>query len=140
MYLALGNTEAQVITVEGNVQLVKIASDSFSTAGLQNITIINSRFDDVMPRLVSSIRGNVLIFIDGNHTFEATIRYFNLFRDIPGNSIILILDDINWSRNMRLAWKKIKNSHGAGLKIDMYHMGILFKIAGLSEQNLQICY
>jgi predicted O-methyltransferase YrrM len=140
MYMALGNPDAEVLSVEGNKQLVKAAAISFNEAGLKNITIINKQFDNVLPQLLVSIKSNVMIFIDGNHTYEATIRYFNSFKDIPCNSVILIFDDINWSNDMMRAWKKIRNSGSNRLLIDLYQMGIIFKISGLSEQNLQIFY
>jgi len=81
-----------------------------------------------------------MIFVDGNHTYKATVRYFNAFKGIHCNSIIMIFDDINWSNDMLRAWKKIRNSSNTGIIIDLYRMGIIFKFPGLSEQYLQIFY
>jgi len=140
LYLALGNPDAGIITVEGNTQLVKVATNCFSQASLKNITVINQQFDNVLSQLVSSVKSNVMIFIDGNHTCEATLRYFDAFIGTTGNPVIMIFDDINWSDDMMRGWKKIRNSDHTGLKIDLFQMGIIFKIHGLSEQNLQIFY
>jgi predicted O-methyltransferase YrrM len=140
LYMALGNPDAGVLTVEGNTQLVKTATCCVNEAGLKNVTIINKEFDNVLKQLISSLKDNVMIFIDGNHTYEATIRYFNSLKGICSSSVIMIFDDINWSDEMMQAWKEIRNSRNTGLKIDLFKMGILFKIPGLSEQNLQIFY
>jgi len=130
MYLALGNSHARVITVEGNPQLAEIASKSFNVNLFNNITLINSTFDLAIPHLVLEMTGKTLIFIDGNHTFDATLRYFELFGVRADSSTIFVFDDINWSGEMARVWKHISGSPVVGLKIDLFHMGIVFQGRG----------
>jgi len=127
MYLAMGNPKARVITIEGNPQLAEIAAKTFSVNRLDNITFINKTFDDVIFQLIPDINRSVLIYIDGNHTREATLKYFELFGKIPVSSTILVFDDINWSIGMMQAWKSIIGSPHAGVIVDLFDMGILFQ-------------
>jgi len=140
MYLAMGNPLARVITVEGNPQLAEIASKSFAAKKLNNITLINSTFDDALTRLIPEINTNTLVFIDGNHTFKATMRYFDVFGRIADGTNIMVFDDINWSQEMMLAWKNISESEHAGVLIDLFHMGILFQGWGCDKQKFRLWY
>ncbi len=79
MYLALGNPQARVITVEGNPQLAEMAYKNFAANNFNNITLINSTFENAITQLNREINSRTLVFIDGNHTLQATLQYFDLF-------------------------------------------------------------
>ena len=74
--------DAEVITVEGNPHLAELASQNFRINRIKNITVINSSFDDVLPQLANYIKPGDLVYIDGNHTAEATWRYYYSFYGI----------------------------------------------------------
>ena len=126
LYLASGNREAEVITVEGNPRLAEIASGNFRKAGLKNVTVINSTFDEALSEIIKDLSSGLLIYIDGNHTKEATLRYYSVFATQFGINPILIFDDINWSKEMRGAWKIISQQAPGGTLIDLFFMGICF--------------
>jgi len=138
-YLAAGNPKAEVITVEGNPHLADLASQNFRKDRVKNITIINSAFDDVLPKLVNYIIPGDLVYIDGNHTAEATWRYYLAFT-ANGKEPILVFDDINWSPGMRSTWKKICNHASHGIIIDLFHMGIYFNNLSEPTQIFRINY
>ncbi|HJZ41454.1 MAG TPA: class I SAM-dependent methyltransferase [Bacteroidales bacterium] len=140
LYLALGNREARVITVESNPQLAGLAEIEFCTAGLENIILINSRFEDVLPDLPEVTNERVLVFIDGNHRLESTVAYYNLISKKWGKGCIIIFDDINWSGEMRLAWKRIKDLTNNAFTADLFYMGIIFSDEGMSGQNFHVRY
>ena len=138
-YLATGNPHAEVITVEGNPHLAELASRNFRINRIKNITVINSSFDDVLPQLVKYIRPGDIVYIDGNHTSEATWRYYSAFT-ATGKNPILVFDDINWSQDMRSAWKKICSHASQGIFIDLFHMGIYFNNLQVPKQIFPINY
>jgi predicted O-methyltransferase YrrM len=138
-YLATGNPNAEVITVEGNPLLAELASKNFRINRIKNITVINSSFDDVLPQLANYIKPGDLVYIDGNHTAEATWRYYTAFT-ATGKDPILIFDDINWSNGMRAAWRKIQSYAGQGTIIDLFHMGIYFSNIKTPRQIFRINY
>ena len=125
MYLALGNPSAKVITIEGNPVLAAIAEENFRKAGLENICIVTGRFDDVLPGIIKNCAGNLMVFIDGNHTFEATLRYCGMFTSIIGFKGVIIIDDINWSAGMMSAWETICSFYEKAVHVNLFNMGIL---------------
>ena len=138
-YLATGSPHSEVITVEGNPYLAELASQNFRINRIKNITVINSSFDDVLPQLVNYIKPGDIVYIDGNHTSEATWRYFSAFTAMDKKPI-LVFDDINWSHDMRSVWKKIRSHAMQGIIIDMFHMGIYFKNLSVPKQIIRISY
>ena len=51
-----------------------------------------------------------MVFIDGNHSEDATIRYFEESIKYSDQKTILIFDDIHWSSGMEKAWDYIRKS------------------------------
>ena len=137
LYLAMGNPDTRVFTVEGNSMLSGLAGKCFSECKLNNITVFNGSFDEVLPDILTRVSGNVLAFIDGNHTYEATLHYFHLLNTSVKN-ITLVFDDINWSAEMRSAWKEIENSPETGTTVDLFQMGIVFQ--GNRKMNAALWY
>jgi predicted O-methyltransferase YrrM len=138
-YLAAGNPGAELITVEGNSQLAALASRNFRRSKFKNITVINSSFDDVLQQLVNYMGRETFVFIDGNHTADATLRYFNAFAG-SGKNPVLVFDDINWSSEMRSAWRQIRSQVKSGIIIDLFYMGIYFDRPDLPFQLIRINY
>ena len=48
-----------------------------------------------------------LIFFDGNHSKDATLKYFNWALESHHRDAIFIFDDIYWSLEMKQAWLEI---------------------------------
>jgi hypothetical protein len=93
----------------------------------------------VLPQLIEYIGPGDMVYIDGNHTAEATWRYFSAFTAM-GKNPILVFDDINWSHDMRSAWKKIRSHASQGIIIDLFHMGIYFNNLQVPKQIFRINY
>lgn len=125
-YLASGNNNAKVITMEGSPHVAAIARKNFEWLQLKNISVIEGNFDETLPKLISSTQTADFVFIDGNHRKEPTIRYFEqLLPKISSNSIF-IFDDIHWSKEMEEAWETIKQHDAVTLSIDLFFIGIIF--------------
>jgi predicted O-methyltransferase YrrM len=125
--------------VEGNPKLAELASQNFRINRIKNITVINSSFDDVLPQLANYIGPGDMVYIDGNHTAEATWRYYSAFT-AKGKNPILVFDDINWSHDMRSVWKKIHSHASQGIIIDLFHMGIYFNNIQSPKQIFRFNY
>ncbi len=82
----------------------------------------------------------VLVFIDGNHRKEPVIRYFNQVADMSDNNTVVIIDDINSSREMADAWSEIKNHKNVTMSVDIFSMGIVFFRKGLNHLNYVVRY
>ncbi len=126
MYLAASCPEATVITMEGCKEISDIASGNFKEAGLKNIRPLNGSFEELLPRIKSESITPGLVFIDGNHRKEPVMRYFRQVADMSGDNTVVIIDDINLSREMAEAWSEIKSHKNVTLSVDIFKMGIVF--------------
>jgi predicted O-methyltransferase YrrM len=138
LYLAAGNPKARLITIEADPQLSATASEGFRMLGYQNITALNQTFRKALETIKEMELRNTLIFIDGEHTYEATLHYFNTCLCLKATSLILVFDDIRWSPEMFRAWKMIMQSPEAGITIDLFRMGIVFP--GKSTRKISLWY
>ena len=121
--LSLGNENANIITIEGCPETVKVAQHYFDRFQLHNIDLRLNNFEDELSHLNESFD---LIFVDGNHNKKATLEYFNtLMQHVHSNSII-IFDDIYWSKEMTTAWNIIKQHPKVTVSIDTFYWGIIF--------------
>ncbi|MDE1192800.1 MAG: class I SAM-dependent methyltransferase [Arachidicoccus sp.] len=129
-YLSFGNQTAQVFTMEGAKQITKVAKTNFEKLGLNNIKLIEGNFDNTLPSFIQQLKQQNLqldfIFIDGNHRYEPTVRYFNDLLQVVNDNTILIFDDIHWSEEMERAWKEILLNERITLSIDLFFIGIVF--------------
>lgn len=140
MYLAASCAEATVITMEGCKETSDIASGNFKEAGLTNIRLMNGSFEGLLPSLRSESITPGLVFIDGNHRKESVIRYFSQVADMSYKNTVVIIDDINSSREMAEAWSEIRNHRDVTLSIDIFRMGIVFFRQGLNHFNYVVRY
>ncbi|SFN32747.1 O-methyltransferase [Salegentibacter flavus] len=67
-----------------------------------------------------------LIYFDGHHTKEATLKYFELLLPSAHNDSVFVFDDIHWSRGMEEAWEIIKKHPEVRVSIDTFHLGMIF--------------
>ena len=129
-YLASGNEQARVITMEGAPAVAGVARDNFRQLGLRNIGLVEGNFDLTLPKVLETCKesGVDFAFIDGNHRYEPTIQYFKQLLAHTGENSIVILDDIHWSEEMEKAWAEVQNHEAVTMTIDLFFIGIvLFK-------------
>jgi len=133
-YMALASYDNKVVTVEGS-EVLDIALANFEKLGLPNVTGIQGDFHDNLENTL--VNGDLidLIYIDGNHTYQATINYFNFYLRHMGDDSFLIFDDIHWSEEMEKAWSEIAASPSVNLSMDLYQMGIVLKKPGQAKQH-----
>lgn len=124
-YLKAGSPSASVHTIEGAKALYDLAGEHFKELNL-SITQYHGLFDAILEDIPSVIEQAELVYIDGDHTYEGTLRYFKkLWNEGPPNQII-VMDDINWSKGMRKAWAEIKAAYDCS-SINLYKLGIVIK-------------
>lgn len=125
-YLAAANHNGLVITMEGAPEIAKQAERHFQHIGLHNIEQIVGNFDETLSNVLQKNKILDFVFIDGNHRFEPTIRYFNMLKPNLHENSVLVFDDIHWSKEMELAWAAIKEDDSVTLTIDLFFIGLVF--------------
>ncbi|MDN3643630.1 class I SAM-dependent methyltransferase [Lutimonas halocynthiae] len=136
-YMALGAPKANITTLEGCPATAQIAKENFEKLNLKNIEVKIGEFDQSLDQLHHN-HAYDLIFFDGNHQKEATIRYFKKCLELAHEKSVFIFDDIHWSKGMEAAWEKIKNHEKVSMSVDTYKWGLVFFSKGREKQHFTI--
>jgi predicted O-methyltransferase YrrM len=140
LYMAASCADTKVCTIEGCPAIAGIARQNFVEAGLNNIKILEGPFDEILPGFATTGVKPGLVFIDGNHRKAPVIKYFNQIAEFSDNKTVIIIDDINYSKEMAEAWDEIKLHKKVSVSIDIFRMGILFFREGINHNNYIIRY
>lgn len=125
-YLASGNADAKVCTIEGAPSIADIARKTFTRLELQNIELIEGDFDNTLTAVLARTGKIDFAFVDGNHKKTPTLEYFRQLVNLSTPSTILVFDDIHWSAEMEEAWAAIQQDPAITLSIDLFFIGIVF--------------
>jgi predicted O-methyltransferase YrrM len=140
MYMATASPGSVVHTIEGCPSTAEIAKENFEYAGINNVHLINGSFDDIIPELRKKSVKPGLVFIDGNHRKEPTLKYFEEMADLSDKNNVIIIDDIHISEEMEEAWTLIKKHKKVTLTVDIFRMGFVFFREGMNRYNYVIKY
>lgn len=125
-YLAKANSKAAVYSLEGSKPLCEFAGKVLKNQNIENAKIIHGHFDETFHLLLKSLGTFDLLYIDGNHRYDATLRYFTEALKHKKTHSVIILDDIYWSKGMMKAWEEIQQHSDVTLSIDCFYFGLLF--------------
>jgi predicted O-methyltransferase YrrM len=140
-YLALGNPQGRVITIEGSPLIASKAVSNFQQLEITNVRVVPGIFEEVLDDVLKEMPFPDLVFIDGDHRYQPTINYFNKLLSHVRNDSMLIFDDIHWSREMEEAWKTISLHPEVRCTIDLFFIGIvLFRQEFREKQHFCIRY
>jgi predicted O-methyltransferase YrrM len=123
-YLAGVDTRDKVYTYEGCEAVAKIAKENWNVLGMNNISCL------VGPIDAEQLRGGLeyidVAFVDANHTYEASMKYFDVLAQKVHEKSVVVMDDIHHSEEMERAWKEICADERVTSTIDLYQMGLVF--------------
>ena len=125
-YLASAKTASTVVTMEGSKAISDVAKNNFTKLNLLNIQQVVGNFDETLPATIEKTGKLDLAFIDGNHRYEPTVRYYRQLLPAMHEYSVLIFDDIHWSKEMEQAWDEIKRDPLVMLSIDLFFIGLVF--------------
>jgi len=123
-YLAAPSERNTVQTYEGAEEVADVAMDVWRELGIRNIVPVIGNIDETLERYKA--KKTDLAFIDANHTYEATLRYFRQLLPSAAQHSIYVIDDIHHSPEMERAWKEIQAMQQVTSTIDCYHVGLVF--------------
>lgn len=124
-YLASADKKAKIHTIEGNPESVIWAKKNFKNLQLQNIYAHQGKIAEVLPGLLTSLKGLDLVYMDGHHDRDATLAYFDMIQPYLHENSIVILDDIYWSDGMKEAWEILTRKDTVTASINIYSKGFL---------------
>lgn len=140
MYQASAIPHGYMFSLEGNPDSAKIAKHNFEKLGFNHIQLVEGDFEKTIPMVLEQLPRVDYVFFDGNHSFDATLRYFEWCKAKAHNHTVFVFDDIRWSHEMEMAWNKITEDPSVTVTIDIYAMGIVFFRQEQVKENFVIRY
>lgn len=135
LYLAK-KTDSKIFTFEGSREIAEIADISFEFGGAKNVELIKGNIDTTLYSNLSRMPKADFVFMDANHQYEATKKYFGWLLMKIHHSSVMIVDDIHDNPGMEKAWREIKNHDLVYVSIDLFRCGILFFDPSLTKQHV----
>ncbi len=134
LYLS-DNKDVRVTTFEGSPAIAEIAALTFEFASRKNIELVVGDIDHTLPDFLQKVSRVDLAFIDANHQYDPTVRYFEwLLRKVNENSVIIV-DDIYHSPGMVAAWRYVREHRLVYGSADLFRCGIVFFDPSLNKQH-----
>lgn len=123
-YLASVDSKNRVMSFEGSSSIASLARKQWQLLGLENIECVEGRIEDT---LYNNARARLdFVYVDANHTYEATMEYVHFLLDRMSPKGIVVVDDIHYSREMCRAWEELKKDKRVTSSMDLFHVGLLF--------------
>jgi predicted O-methyltransferase YrrM len=138
LYLAKAVPNAAIHTFEGDRSLATVSRTLFAEQNATKVTVHEGLFADTLPAFLASNPRIDIAFIDGDHTYEATMHNFKLLLPHLHENSIVIFDDIYWSWGMERAWTEIKAMQQVQQSIDFYRLGMVFFRTGQAKQQFNL--
>jgi predicted O-methyltransferase YrrM len=134
--MALAKPDADIVSIEGCPELSIFAKGQLQKFKVENVKLKIGSFADVIPSLGETPWD--LVFFDGHHDKDATLKYFEQLLPSIHNDSIFIFDDIHWSKGMTEAWELIKQHPKVTLTIDTFFWGFVFFRKEQLKENFSI--
>ncbi len=135
LYMLSANSKMKLTTLEGNAEVLSLATDAFKQFGFHGVKTVLGNFDDTLQKTLESGDKYDLVYVDGNHSYEATKRYWSQILPFCTQDAILVFDDIHWSKGMNDAWEEIKSEQQVKASIEIYDLGFVFLDPKLAKNN-----
>ena len=101
-----------------------------------NVRLVTGNIDETLPEFLEHERRVDFAFIDANHRYAPTLRYFEWLVGKVHEQSVLVIDDIHYSPEMERAWKKIQQHRLVCASADIFRCGILFFDPSLNKQHV----
>lgn len=125
--------------MEGCAATAAIAEENLRKfTGPQQYSMVIGNFTKMLPGVLEKLHKLDYAFIDGNHAYKPTMHYFNELVALMHEGSVMVIHDINWSKEMERAWDEIKNDARVTISVDLFRMGMIFFRKGLPKQDFII--
>jgi len=136
-FILSNQNKTKVITIEGCTKTQDKAKYYLSLFGINSITFYNNQFDAILPKITENQKFD-LIYFDGNHKKDATLKYFNYCLNSINNETLFIFDDIHLNSEMYECWQEIIKNRLITVSIDTFYYGLIFFRAEQTKQHFLI--
>ncbi len=139
VYLSTATKTIKLTGIEACKQTCSFLAQRLKERKIDNVKLINNDFDSVFEQGLLGLQKFDLIFIDGNHKGKYLLKYFDILKaKYVKDKYVVIVDDINWSRDMCLAWKKITLMDNTKTYLNLFRCGVIVYGFDLPAGNFSI--
>lgn len=124
-YLAQAGAD-RITTFEGAPAVAALAREAFQRLSLTQVRLVEGDMNHTLPAFLTDTPPIDLVFMDGNHRKEPTLRYFQQLLPHLHEDTIVAVDDIHWSSDMEEAWAELQQHPSVTASADLFFMGFLF--------------
>ena len=118
------NDLGHLYTLEGCRNLADFARETVSRIDGRRVTVVEGRFEDTLPGVLTGMGQVDFAFVDGHHDEAATLQYWGLIRERMVEGSVAVFDDCNWSEGMHRAWERISSDPTVSCAIDLGKFGL----------------
>jgi predicted O-methyltransferase YrrM len=111
-------------TLEGYEDRAAVARDTFRRLGFADAEVVVGPFTRTLAGTLDDDPFDI-VFIDGHHDHDATLRYVDQVRAASRAGAVLVLDDIAWSEGMTAAWVEVQRRLDASAHADLGRVGVV---------------
>jgi predicted O-methyltransferase YrrM len=127
LYLISGARSAKLITLEGCPQTAATARENFDLLGFQQqATILVGRFEETLPEALQTLQQLDFVYVDGHHRGVPTLEYFEKCLPYAHEKTVFVFDDVDWSPEMAVAWRKIQQHDRVTLSVEFFDFAVAF--------------
>lgn len=140
LHMAQANPMAQIYTLEGSSHIADLAQTHFRNLDAPNINLTLGNIDQTLETVLADLPQVDLLYMDANHRYEPTLRYFQQALPKLHQKSLVVIDDIHWSAQMNRAWREITARSEVSLSLDLFEAGILFFDTDLPKEHYILKY
>jgi predicted O-methyltransferase YrrM len=106
-----------------------------SSLGIERAEVIEGRFEDVLDRVLAEAEPVDLVYLDAGKGRGQNLGLFERVLPHLSSNAALVMDDIHWSREMKMTWRKIAGHPRVALSVDLWRLGACLLTANPSAQR-----
>ncbi len=135
LYMQQACPGGTIYTLEGSPAIAQKAREHFDAFGANNIRLIEGNIDQTLALALKETHKIDLAYLDANHRYEPTLRYFDQILPQLHDQSIVVIDDIHWSPEMNEAWTELRDHPRVSLSLDLFEGGLLFFNPELKKEH-----
>lgn len=140
LYLASTLPDVPFYTVDRSQQRLSRAKAMLKNLSKENVILLHGEFIEFLSRPLPAQTRDVFVFLDGDHHYETVLRYFEKIMEWEIRSLFLLMDDINWNREMYRVFRNMAKDSRIRLSMELNRMGLLILLPGLSKQHYRVIF
>jgi predicted O-methyltransferase YrrM len=137
-YLAT-HCKGKLYSFEADPNLLRLAKATLDKS-YPEVVHVEGDITATLPATLEILPKVDFAFLDANHTYAATLSYFESILPKLHDSSIVVIGDIYWSKGMTKAWKTLTNHPKITLSLDFFESGVLFLNPDLNRETFVLHY